>query len=138
MEVTSIICRVGATDAGSTASYTRVFDNEIIGGLQHMLARIDLHDFEEEVALIKNNTPRGNLLKENHTRSHHLQHWRPEILSRVAFEAWQEKGETIEQICRRKAVDILDHHELPRLPASVEVEIERILRQYLGANFSLE
>jgi trimethylamine:corrinoid methyltransferase-like protein len=67
-----------------------------------------------------------------------LQHWRPEILSREAFETWQEKGESIEQICRRKAIEILDRHEAPKLPAPVEAEIERTLRHHLGADFSLE
>jgi trimethylamine--corrinoid protein Co-methyltransferase len=139
LEGANIIYGVGATDAGSTISYTQMlFDNEIIGALQRMIQGIDLHDVAEEVAIIKANTPRGNFLREKHTRRNYTQHWSPQILSRDAFENWSEKGLTIEESCRRKAVETLEQHPPPRLPASVEAEIERILRRFLGADFRLD
>jgi trimethylamine:corrinoid methyltransferase-like protein len=58
-------------------------------------------------------------------------------LSRDSYETWQSKGETIEQVCRRKAHDVLAHEHLPRLPAKVEAELERIVRRYLGSSFHL-
>ena len=136
LEGASIIYGVGATDAGSTISYTQmILDNELIAGLRRMIQGIDLHDVDEEVAIIKANTPRGNFMRQKHTRKHYTQHWRPEILIRDAYETWQERGETIEQICRRKALEILDEHQPPQLPAGVEAELERIIRRYLGTDF---
>lgn len=139
LESADIIYGVGATDAGSTISYTQmVFDNEIIAGLRRMIQGIELHDIEEEVAIIKANTPRGNFMREKHTRRHYTEHWRPQILNRDAYETWQDKGQTIPQICRAKAIDLLNQHQPERLPASVEAEIEKILRRFLGENFHLE
>ncbi len=128
----SIIYGVGATDAGSTISYTQmVFDNEIIAGVRRMWGGITLHDPTEEVELIKANTPRGNFMSAAHTRQNYRRHWYPEIISRDTYDTWQEKGETIAQICRRKAQEIVTNHQSPPLPAGVESEIERIMRQYL-------
>jgi len=112
-----------------------VLDDELIAGLRRMMQGITVHDLEEEVALIKANTPRGNFLKARHTRRTFRQHWLPSILSRDTYEAWQATGETIEQICRRKAQDILAQHQPPPLPAAVEAELERIVRRYLGPDF---
>jgi trimethylamine--corrinoid protein Co-methyltransferase len=139
LEGASIIYGVGATDAGSTISYTQmVFDNEIIAGLRRMMQGIEQHDVEEEVEIIKANTPRGNFLREKHTRKNYARHWRPEILNREAYDTWLENKVTIEQYCYQRAVDILGQHQPPRLPANVEAEIERILRQYLGSEFHLD
>ncbi len=134
-----IIYGVGATDAGSTISYTQmVLDNEFIGGLRRMMQGITVHDLDEEVALIKANTPRGNFLKEKHTRRTFREHWQPDVLSRDAYETWQAKDQTIEQICRHKAQDILAQHRPPPLSAKVEAELERIVRCYLGPDFHFE
>lgn len=135
----SIIYGVGATDAGSSISYTQmILDNEIIAGLRRLMQGIDLHDVDEEVRLIKANTPRGNFLNKKHTRQHYKRHWHPAIFSRDTYETWQEKGETIDQTCRRAALEILDNHKPASLPAKVEAEMERILRRYLGPEFSFE
>jgi trimethylamine:corrinoid methyltransferase-like protein len=99
---------------------------------------IEVHDLEEEVALIKARTPRGNFLGTRHTRRTFREHWLPGILSRDSYEAWQAKGETIEQVCRRKARETLEQHRPPPLPAEVEAELERIVRRYLGPDFHFE
>jgi trimethylamine--corrinoid protein Co-methyltransferase len=139
LEGASIIYGVGATDAGSTISYVQmIMDDEFIAGLRRMMQGITLHDLDEEVALIKANTPRGNFLKARHTRRTFREHWQPGILSRDAYETWHEKNETIEQVCRRKAQDILAQHHPPPLPASVEAELERIVRRYAGSDFHFE
>ena len=127
----SIIYGVGATDAGSTISYTQmVFDNEIIAGIRRMWGGITLHDPTEEVELIKAKTPRGNFMSAAHTRRHYRLHWYPEIISRDTYDTWREKGETIEQISHRKAQGILANHAPQPLPASAETELERIMRNY--------
>jgi trimethylamine--corrinoid protein Co-methyltransferase len=128
----SIIYGVGATDAGSTISYTQmVFDNEIIAGIRRMWEGITLHDPTEEVELIKSLTPRGNFMSAPHTRRHYRRHWYPEIISRDTYDTWREKGETIEQICQCKAQEIvLSHHPTP-LKVAVEAELERIMQRYL-------
>ncbi|MFC2028609.1 trimethylamine methyltransferase family protein, partial [Chloroflexota bacterium] len=97
LEGASIIYGVGATDAGSEISYSQmIMDGELIGGLRRMMQGISIHNLDEELELIKSNTPRGNFLKSKHTKHNYSQHWMPEILNREPYETWFEKGETIE------------------------------------------
>ena len=139
LEGADIIYGVGATDAGSSISYTQmVLDDEFVAGLRRMMQGITVHDLDEEVALIKARTPRGNFLGTKHTRRTFREHWLPGILSRDAYETWQAKGDTIEDICRRKAQDLLANHQPPALPAAVEAEMERVVRRYLGPEFRFE
>jgi trimethylamine--corrinoid protein Co-methyltransferase len=139
MEEANIIYGVGATDAGSTISYTQmVFDNEVIAGLRRMIQGITLHDLDEEVALIKANTPRGNFLKAQHTRRNFRNHWQPRILSRDTYETWLAKGLTIEESCRQIAQNLLVEHRPPALPAAVEAEMERAIRRHAGENFHFD
>jgi len=138
LEQANIIYGVGSTNAGDAISYLQmVIDNEFIGGLRRMMESISVHDLDEEVALIKANIPRGNFLKARHTRQAFREHWMPEILNRDAYETWQAKGESIEQVCRRKGRDILRTHEAESLPAEMEAELERIVRRYV-ADFRFE
>jgi trimethylamine:corrinoid methyltransferase-like protein len=90
------------------------------------------------MALIKANTPRGNFLKAKHTRRTFREHWEPGILNRESYETWLDGGRSIEQVCRRKAQDILAHHHPPVLSADVEAELERIVRRHLGTEFHFE
>jgi trimethylamine:corrinoid methyltransferase-like protein len=139
LEGADIIYGVGATDAGSSISYTQmVLDDEFIAGLRRMMQGIPLHDVEEEVALIKAQTPRGDFLRAKHTRRTFREHWLPGILNREPYETWLAKGETIEQVCRRQAQDLLEQHQPPPLPAGVEAELERIARRHLGRDFHFE
>ncbi len=136
LEGASIIYGVGATDAGSAISYSQmIMDAEFIGGLRRMMQGISDHDVREEVELIKSNTPRGNFLKEKHTKRHYKRHWQPELLNREAYETWLEDRESLENKCRNKARQILQEHKPIALPASVESELERIIRRFAGPNF---
>lgn len=139
LEGADIIYGIGAIDAGATISYTQmVLDDEFAAALRRLMEGITVHDLDEEVALIKANTPRGNFLKEKHTRRTFRRHWQPGILSRDAYEAWEAQAETIEQRCRSKAHDILDNHQPVRLSADVEAELERIVQRTMGEDFHFE
>ncbi|MEJ2732314.1 MAG: trimethylamine methyltransferase family protein [Anaerolineae bacterium] len=138
LEGADIVYGVGATDAGSSISYTQmVLDDEFIAGLRRMMQSIAVHDLEEEVALIKAHTPRGNFLGTKHTRRTFREHWLPGILNRNTYEGWQAKRDSIEEVCRRQAQEILAQHQPPPLPANVEAELERIVRRYVGAEYHL-
>jgi trimethylamine--corrinoid protein Co-methyltransferase len=139
LEGASIIYGVGATDAGSEISYSQmIMDAEFIGGLRRMMQGISIHDLHEEVELIKSNTPRGNFLKEKHTKKNYSRHWHPEFLNRDAYETWKENGISLETKCRDKARQILQEHKTAPLPATVEAEMERIIRQFSGPNFGFD
>jgi trimethylamine--corrinoid protein Co-methyltransferase len=139
LEGANIIYGVGATDAGSSISYTQmILDDELIAGLRRMVEGITLHDVDEEVALIKANTPRGNFLREKHTKRHSRIHWLPRILDRDTYETWLDKAETVKSKSRRIANEVLASHSPTPLPGKVEAEIERILREQIGQDFHFD
>jgi trimethylamine--corrinoid protein Co-methyltransferase len=139
MEGASIIYGVGAVDAGAAISYSQmVMDNELIGGMRRMMEGITLHDLEEEVALIRANIPRGNFLREKHTRRSYRRHWQPELMNREPYETWSVTREQVAEKSCQKATEILASHQPPRLSVAVEAEIERILRKHLGLDFALD
>jgi trimethylamine--corrinoid protein Co-methyltransferase len=139
LEGASIVYGVGATDSGAAISHIQmILDDELIAGLRRMMEGITVHDLEEEVALIKAKTPRGNFLGTDHTRRTFRAHWQPSILSRDPYETWRAKGTTIEETCRTKAEGILAEHHPPPLPATVEAEMERIVRRYQGPDFHFD
>jgi trimethylamine--corrinoid protein Co-methyltransferase len=131
-----IIYGAGATDAGSSISYAQmILDDELIAGLRRMMEGISVHDLDEEVALIKERTPRGNFLGAKHTRRVFREHWLPGILSRDSYDTWRAKGQSIEQVCKDKARGLLADHKPAPLPPEVEGELERIVRRYAGTEF---
>jgi len=136
VEGADIVYGVGAVDAGSSISYLQmVLDNEMIGGLRRLTDGIESHDLAEELVLIKANTPRGNFLAEKHTRRTFRKHWQPAILSRDSYETWQARGDTIEEICRRRVREVLDGHQPPSVAPDVEAKLEQIARSHLGPEF---
>jgi trimethylamine--corrinoid protein Co-methyltransferase len=131
LENADIIYGVGATDAGAEISYAQmILDNEFIGGLRRTWEGITIHDLDEEIEMIKRNTPRGNFLKEPHTRQNYKRHWQPEILNKDTYENWEVQDISIDKKCREIAQSILNEHEPAPLPTNVEAEIEIILNKY--------
>lgn len=132
LERADIIYGVGATDAGAEISYAQmIIDNEFIGGLRRTWQGITLHDLDEEMEMIKRNTPRGNFLKEPHTRQNYKRHWQPEIFNKDTYETWEEQDLSIDDKCRQKAKTILNEYEPTPLPSNMEAEIDRILKRFL-------
>ena len=115
-------------DAGSAISYSQmILDNELIGGIKRWHEGIALHDLDEEVELIKANIPRGNFLKEKHTKRHYKENWQPKILSKDAYETWVLERKTIAEKCQDIAKDLLKSHRPQPLAGSVDEHIENIL-----------
>jgi trimethylamine--corrinoid protein Co-methyltransferase len=124
-----IIYGIAATDSGGTASFVQaVLDDQMADGLRRILQGIGLHDLDDEVAMIKRLTPRGNFLTERHTRDHYKGYWRPRIFTRDSFEAWQGKGQTsIREAARQRARELLAEHQPAPLSAEAMTFIEDLL-----------
>lgn len=122
---------VGYLEAGLAASpEAMVLANELIA-MNRVFARGVRFD-DEALALdvIHEVGPGGQFLSHNHTMSHWRELWLPTLIERRRLEAWQEKGsKDMRERIREATVAILDEHQPQPLSASVEAEIEYILRQ---------
>ena len=138
IEGASIIYGVGAVDAGAAISYAQmVMDDELIAGMRRMMEGITLHDLQEEVAMIRRNIPRGNFLREEHTRRTHKRHWQPHLMNREPYEAWMATRVEVAEKARTRARELLTSRQPDSLEAETEAEMERILRKHLGPDFAL-
>ena len=60
--------------------------------------------------------------------AHWRELWQPQLFDRQRLQPWQEAGgHSINARLRQRAVDLMDAHRAPPLPAAVDQEVERIL-----------
>lgn len=87
---------------------------------------------EEALALdvIHEVGPGGQFLSHHHTMKHWRELWVPSLFDRRRLEPWIEKGsKDMRSRVREATIALLDTHQPAPLSASVEAEIEYILRQ---------
>jgi trimethylamine--corrinoid protein Co-methyltransferase len=122
---------VGYLEAGLAASpELMVLANELIG-MNRVFARGVRFD-DEALALdaIHQVGPGGQFLNHNHTMQHWRELWLPTLFDRRRLEPWQEKGsKAMRTRVREATVAMLDTHQPEPLSASVEAELEYLLRR---------
>lgn len=122
---------VGYLEAGLAASpEAMVLANELIA-MNRVFARGVRFD-DEALALdvIHDVGPGGQFLNHSHTMSHWRELWVPTLFERRRLEPWLQKGgKDMRSRIREATVALLDTHQPEPLSASVDAEIEYILRQ---------
>lgn len=122
---------VGYLEAGLAASpEVMVLANELIA-MNRVFARGVRFD-DEALALdaIHEVGPGGQFLNHGHTLQHWRELWVPAFFDRSRLELWVERGsKDMRSRVRETTVALLDTHQPEPLSASVEAEIEYILRQ---------
>ncbi|QDR79130.1 trimethylamine methyltransferase family protein [Sporomusa termitida] len=113
----NIIHDVGVMDhCKSVSPELVVLANEIIEGLKHYTAGIEVADADFALAVIEKVGPGGHYLTEMHTNKNFRQIWYPSLFSRkMNNEDYSEVSGKIKQ----KIKDILEGHEVAKLEASV-------------------
>ncbi|HWR41737.1 trimethylamine methyltransferase family protein [Sporomusa sp.] len=113
----NIIHDVGVMDhCKSVSPELVVLANEIIEGLKHYTAGIDVTDEDFAIDVIKTVGPGGHYLGENHTNKNFRKVWYPSLFSRkMNNEDFSEVSGKI----KLKITDILKGHEVPKLDDSV-------------------
>ncbi len=120
------------TLAGGTVFSLRqlVMDTEIFSWNAAIAAGIPVD--EETIALdaIKDVGIGGNFLSQRHTRRHMRDVWRPRLLDRSMWDAWEASGrEGAAERAAALARRLLADHEVAPLPAQVRVTVERIVAE---------
>ena len=108
-----------------------VIDDEIIGGLYRVLEGVDVNKMTLAADVVDQVGPGGHFLSQRHTMQFlEREHFLPSLSDRQTRERWEEAGsEGVADRAHRKVEQILAEHQVAPLPANVEAELERIVRE---------
>jgi trimethylamine--corrinoid protein Co-methyltransferase len=122
---------VGYLESGLAASPEFiVLTNEIVSECRRFVAGVRLDDEALAVDVIREVGPGGEFMSHDHTLAHWRELWLPQVFDRQRLEAWEQRGaKDVNARTREVAVTLMDTHKVEPLPASIEREIEHILKQ---------
>ncbi len=122
---------VGYLEAGlANSPEYMVLANELIAMSRVYTQGVRFDDEALALDIIDEVGPGGQYLSHDHTMRHWRDLWVPTLFDRRRLEPWQEAGsKTMRTRVREATLAILDDHQVPSLPASVEAEIDYILQQ---------
>ncbi len=122
---------VGYLECGLTGSPEMiVLTNELIAMNRRFIAGVRLDDEALALDVIDEVSPGGQFLDHDHTMAHWRELWLPQLFNRQRLADWQEQGKRdLNDRLREITLTLMREHQVERLPAAVESEIERILRQ---------
>jgi trimethylamine--corrinoid protein Co-methyltransferase len=108
-----------------------VLDDEIIGGLYRVLEGINVNETTLALSVVDAVGPGGHYLGQRHTMQFlEREHFIPRLSDRRTREKWEEaSGKGMADRAHEKVEQILSQHQVDPLPAGVEAELERIVRE---------
>ena len=118
----------GMLDSGNSISYEQyVIDDEIIGGIQRILAGIQVNKETLGFDVIEQVGPGGNYVTEDHTVDHMLdEFFYPDLSVRCNFDIWEEKGwPDMLSRANKRVQQILEKGDDGLLDPSVILDIKR-------------
>ena len=126
----NLIHDLGYLDNGMTSSLELLtICNEMVSQIRRFLQGIPVTPETLAMDTIAAIGPGGHYLDHPQTRDHfHHQIWKPELISRKGYDAWQaEGGTTLRQRARAKVLDIIENHEPEPLGTDILREMETLL-----------
>ena len=117
-------------DSGLTSSLELLtICNELVSQIRRFLQGIPVTPETLAVDTIAAIGPGNHYLTHPSTKANHRQQiWRPELISRKGYNAWQaEGGLTLRQRARAKLLEILDNHQPEPLGPEVLREMDALL-----------
>lgn len=124
---------VGYQGFGLEASLEQiVIADEFIGMNRRLLAGVTVDDETLAADVIAKVGPAGQFVSHRHTRRHCREsQFRPTVLSRISQASWQAEGSPdLRERARQKAIALLERHEVPELPQSVQSTMESVIRAF--------
>jgi trimethylamine--corrinoid protein Co-methyltransferase len=130
MAKTNLNHDVGYLESGLTSSPEMVvLTNEIISMSRRFVEGVRLDDETLALDVIHEVGPGGQFIDHDHTLAHWRELWVPQLFNRQRLEAWEKQGaKDINAGLREMTISLMDEHQVAPLPASVESEIESILK----------
>ena len=125
-----IIHDLGYLDSGMTSSLELlVICNEMVSQIRRFMQEIPVTPETLAMDTIAAIGPGNHYLTHRQTKANYREQiWRPELISRKRYDAWEAEGElTLRQRARAKLLNILETHEPQPLPAEVLREMDVLL-----------
>jgi trimethylamine--corrinoid protein Co-methyltransferase len=107
-----------------------VLDGEIIDSIYRVLRGVQVEELTLAKEVIHSVGPGGHFLKQRHTMQFlQAEHFLPLLANRQTRERWEQGGSRsmVEQ-AQKRVEQLLAEHAVEPLPASMEAELERIIR----------
>lgn len=122
---------VGYIESGLGASpELMVLTDEIIAQTRHFTRGVRLDDGALAVDVIDQVGPGGQFMTHDHTLTHWRNLWVPRLFDRRRLDPWREAGaKDITARLRERTLALMDEHEAPPLPPSVDGELTRLLAE---------
>jgi trimethylamine--corrinoid protein Co-methyltransferase len=127
---------MGYLDSGLTCSPELiVITDEIISMNRRTLEGIEVDAEALGLEAIAEAGPAGDFLASRHTRRHvRALQWQPTLYNRVSRTTWQAEGSPdVAEKARRKALRILDEHDVEPLPAGVAHTMDELVGAFVAA-----
>jgi trimethylamine---corrinoid protein Co-methyltransferase len=121
---------VGYLDFGLTGSVELiVITDEFLAMNRRLFGGVEVSPETLAVDVITAVGPSGDFLSQRHTARHmRTSQWRPAILNRKGYERWREDGAPdLREAARRRALALLEQHEVPAPDAAVMTRIDAIV-----------
>ena len=108
-----------------------VIDDEIVGGLYRVLEGVDVNKMTLALDVIDRVGPGGHFLSQRHTMQFlESEQFIPPLGDRQTREKWEEAGgKGVADRAHERVAQILAEHQVDPLDATVEAELERIVRE---------
>ncbi|MBU0684296.1 MAG: trimethylamine methyltransferase family protein, partial [Candidatus Thermoplasmatota archaeon] len=122
---------LGMLEGSKVLSFEQLMiDHEIATAVLRLISGFSVNDETLSLPMIDRVGPRGNFLQEPHTFKHMREIWDPSLSDLRPYDIWKSSGaETMEQVARRKAKDILVKHKPVPLDQSVSEQLSAIIAE---------
>jgi trimethylamine--corrinoid protein Co-methyltransferase len=122
---------IGMLEGSKVLSFEQMMiDHEIATAVLRLISGFQVTDETLALSMIDRVGPRGNFLQEQHTYKHMREIWDPSLSDLRPYDVWKAAGaETMQQVARRKAKEILQKHTPVPLDQSVSKQLSQIVSE---------
>ena len=114
---------------GGASLHSLVRADESLGMLKALVKGVEVSDESLALDVMRDIGPGGStFLAHEHTFRHFLEHWRPSLVPRQKYEAWDAGGrKTTFDYTKERIREILATHEPKPLPQAAKKKIDEII-----------
>ncbi len=129
----NIIHDCGYLESGLTSSFeSLLMADEVISNIAYTLQGLRFDEETVGLPVIQKGMKEGSFLTLDHTIKHYRNIlWFPQIMDRDNYENWEKKGrKDLRQALASKAKEILDKHQIRKIPEQKERMIDEIVAKH--------